>query len=133
MGGQDGYTSDALTYNEESNTLMAGFRVHSSDDLSFGANVTWTGSEAGIDSFELRADDYVETHPSMAYEFSESNTYSELDTTRIDFDMDAKFMLASDVWMALKYRYAKFSDDSPYLYDTSGKFSMFTVALGWAF
>jgi len=133
MGGQDGYTSDGLTYNEESNTLMAGFTLHPTEDFSFSMNITWTGSDAGIEPFDLSADDYVATHPSMAYDFSESHTYSDLDMTRIDFEMDGRYMLADDVWMSLRYRYAEFEDDAPYLYDTTGDFSMFTAALGWTF
>ena len=133
MGGQDGYTSDGLTYNEESNTLMAGFTLHPSEDFSFSMNITWTASDAGIEPFELLAEDYVESHPVMSYDFSESNTYSNLDMTRIDFDMDGKFLLAEDVWMSLRYRYAEFEDDAPYLYDTTGSFSMYTAVLGWTF
>jgi len=133
MGGQDGYTSDGLTYNEESNTLMAGITLHPNEDFSLSMNITYTGSEAAIDSFELLAEDYVEAHPVMAYDFSESNTYSDLDMTRIDFDIDGRYLLTDDVWMSLRYRYAKFEDDAPYLYDTTGSFSMITAALGWIF
>ena len=133
MGGQDGYASDPLTYNTESNTLMAGFRLHPTEEFSFGMNLTWTGSDAAMEQFDLSADAYVETHPAMAYDFSESHALSDLDTTRLDFDMDGKFLLTSDVWMVLRYRYADFEDDAPYLYDTTGRFSMYTAALGWKF
>ena len=133
MGGQDGYSRDMLDYSSESNSLMAGLKYKKKDKLELGLDVSWMKAEAGLDPFDLSADDYVESHPVMSYDFSQTNTNSDLDSTRIDADLWAKFWFRSNLWVRLRYHMVDYTDDAPYLYDTSGKFQYLAAALGWAF
>ena len=112
---------------------MAGFRVHPNENWDLGLNVTWTTSDAGLDPFALPAPDYVATHPSTVFDFSRTNTYSDLDVTRIDAEFDATYHFNKTFRVNLGIRYADYSDDEPYLYDTSGTMTLYSASVGWRF
>jgi len=133
MGGQDGFSRDMLDYSSDSNTLMAGLKYQKKDKMELGIDLSWMQAEASLAPFDLSADDYVETHPPMAYDFSQSHTNSDLDNTRIDADLWAKFFFGQNLWLRLRYHYVDFQDDAPYLYDTSGKYQYASAAVGWLF
>jgi hypothetical protein len=133
MGGQDGYSRDLLDYDTETNTFMAGLKYSKKDKMELGIDFSYMQAEAGLAPFDLPADDYVETHPPMAYDFSTTHTYSDLDNTRLDVDAWAKFFLNENLWLRLRYHVVDFADDAPYLYDTSGKYQYIAGAVGWLF
>ncbi|MCP4896907.1 MAG: hypothetical protein GY906_08015 [bacterium] len=133
MGGQDGFSRDMLSYNIDNNVLMGGINIKPSDTFKLGLNLTWTKSEAALDPFDLPADDYVAITPTMFYDFSRSHTYSDLDTTRVDAEVTAKWKLGDAFWLYGAWRYADFQDDAPYMYDTTGSVSFYTLAAGWSF
>ena len=133
MGGQDGYSRDMLDYSTDSNSLMAGLKYGTQNKLELGIDFSYMQAEAGLAPFDLSADDYVASHPSMSYDFSQSHTYSDLDSTRIDADVWAKIFFKENLWLRLRYHYIDYSDDAPYLYDTSGKYQYAAAALGWIF
>ena len=133
MGGQDGFSRDMLDYSSDSNTLMAGLKYQTENKTEFGIDFSWMQAEAALAPFDLSADDYVETHPVMSYDFSQTNTYSDLDNTRIDADLWAKFWFNSKWWLRLRYHYVDFQDDAPYLYDTSGTYQYAAAAVGLVF
>ena len=133
MGGQDGFSRDTLDYSSDSNTLMAGLKYQTKNKTEFGIDFSWMQAEAALAPFDLSADDYVETHPVMSYDFSQTNTYSDLDNTRIDADLWAKFWFNSKWWLRLRYHYVDFQDDAPYLYDTSGTYQYAAAAVGLVF
>ena len=112
---------------------MAGLKFQPSERWDLGLNLTWTSSDAALDPFDLSAPDYVATHASTAYDFSQSHTYSDLDTTRLDGGIEANYHLNKTLWIGAKYRYVDFSDDAPYLYDTSGTISFYQMVVGWVF
>ena len=101
--------------------------------MELGIDLSWMQSEAGLAPFDLSADDYVETHPPMSYDFTYTHTYSDLDISRIDTDLWAKFSFANNFWLRLRYHLVDFKDDAPYLYDTSGKYQYATAAVGYLF
>ena len=133
MGGQDGYSRNVLDYTSESNTLMAGAKYGKQDSMEFGVDLSWMQAEAGLAPFELTADDFVATHPLMSFDFSQTNTYSDLDNTRIDAEIWAKFWFRDGLWLRLRYHWVDFQDDAPYLYDTSGSYQYAAAAVGWFF
>ena len=133
MGGQDGYSRNVLDYASESNTLMAGAKYGKQDSMEFGVDLSWMQAEAGLAPFQLPADDFVATHPLMSFDFSQTNTYSDLDNTRIDAEIWAKFRFRDDLWLRLRYHWVDFQDDAPYLYDTSGSYQYAAAAVGWFF
>ena len=133
MGGQDGYSRDMLAYESESNTVMAGLKYGTKDKMELGLDLSYMKSEAGLNPFDLSADDYVATHPPMSYDFSTSHLNSDLDSTRVDADLWAKIFFNSKFWLRLRYHYVDYQDDAPYLYDTSGKYQYATAAVGYIF
>jgi hypothetical protein len=133
MGGQDGFSRSILKYNETSNSILAGVKIHPGNNWDLGLNMTYTGSEGGLDPFELPADDYVANTPSMSYDFSKSNTYSNIDVDRFNFDAMLKYKFDNEVWLRFWYQIADFNDNDPYLYDTTGMVQWATVTAGWSF
>ena len=133
MGGQDGFSRNVLDYSSEMNSLMAGLQYQVKDKMELGIDFGLTQSEAALAPFELPAPDYVETHPTMSFDFSQTHTNSDLDSTRIDADLWAKFWFKENIWLRLRYHYVDFQDDAPYLYDTSGKYQFASAAVGWVF
>jgi len=133
MGGQDGFSRDVLDYSSDSNTLMAGLKYQTKNKTELGLDLGWMQAEAALAPFDLSADDYVEAHPPMSYDFSITHLNSDLDNTRIDADLWAKFFFSNNIWLRLRYHFVDFSDDAPYLYDTSGKYQYAAAAVGWIF
>ena len=133
MGGQDGFSRTVLDYSSEMNSLMAGLQYQVKDKMELGIDFGLTQSEAALAPFELPADDYVATHPTMSFDFTNTYTNSDLDSTRIDADLWAKFWFKDNIWLRLRYHYVDYQDDAPYLYDTSGKYQFATAAVGWVF
>jgi len=133
MGGQDGFSRDLLSYNEESNNIMAGIKIRPSDKWDLGFNAAYTEAEGGLDPFDLPADDYVAITPSMSYDFSKSNTYSTIDIERFNFDAMAKYSFSDNLWLRLWYKLVDFDDKDPYLYDTTGTVQWATITAGMSF
>jgi len=133
MGGQDGFSRSILKYNETSNSILAGIKIHPGNSWDLGLNMTYTASEGGLDPFELSADDYVAVTPPMSYDFSKSNTYSNIDIDRFNFDAMLKYKFDNDIWLRFWYQIADFNDNDPYLYDTTGMVQWATVTAGWSF
>lgn len=133
MGGQDGYSRDLLAYNEEANSLLAGIKIRPAKTFDIGLDVAYTAAEGGLDQFDLPAEDYVATHPPTAFDFSQSHTYSDIDVDRLNLDVMLKYKFTADLWLRLWYRFADYSDNEPYLYDTSGRVQWATLSAGWSF
>ncbi len=133
MGGQDGYAIDRLSYGSTTNTLMAGVHFSPTERWDLGLDLTWSSSDGKIDPFDLPADDYVATHPSTMFDFSQTPEYSELDVSRWDVSLLANFHINKGFYIGGRYRYAKFDDKQPYLYDTTGSINVLTGYLGWTF
>ena len=133
MGGQDGYSRDLLAYDEEVNTLLGGIKIHPAGRWDLGLYLSYTAAQAGLQPFDLPADEFVATHPQSAFNFASTNTHSDLDVSRIDGDLMVKFKFSDDFWMRFNWRYVDYTDDAPYLYDTSGTAQWATIAAGWYF
>jgi hypothetical protein len=133
MGGQDGFSRDLLNYSSDSNTLMAGLKYGAEKKMQLGIDLSWMQAEAALAPFDLPADDYVAITPPMTYDFSTSHLNSDIDNSRIDADLWAKFWFAEKWWLRLRYHYVDFQDDAPYLYDTSGKYQFAAAAVGLVF
>jgi len=133
MGGQDGYSRNVLKYNETSNSLLAGIKIHPDDRWDLGLNLTYTASEGGLEPFELPAEAYVAITPATSYDFSKTNTYSNIDVDRFNFDAMFKYKFNEDLWLRFWYQVADFNDNDPYLYDTTGMVQWATITAGWNF
>ncbi len=133
MGGQDGFSRDLLTYTDESLSLLGGIKFDASKKMTLGFSAAYTNSTAGMDPFDLPADDYVAITPPTVYDFSKSHTYSDLDITRLDGDILFKYKFSDGFWLRADYRITDYQDDAPYMYDTSGTVQWLTAALGFRF
>ena len=91
MGGQDGYGRDLLTYDTDSDTLMAGVHVKPTERFGLGLHFSWTESEAGLRQFQIDGGEYLDTHPPVVYDFSNSHTYSALDLSRREGGVSAGY------------------------------------------
>ena len=69
----------------------------------------------------------------MSYDFTATPTFSDLDSTNVDVLADATYRVNDRVFVRGAYRYLDYTDDAPYLYDTSGKNNLVYLSLGWAF
>lgn len=133
MGGQDGFSRNVLSYNEESNSILAGVKIRPGDRWDLGFDVGYTAAEGGLDPFGLPADDYVAITPSMSYDFSKTDTYSNIDVDRLNLDAMLKYEFPGDIWLRLWYKIVDFGDNDPYLYDTTGTVQWATITAGWNF
>jgi hypothetical protein len=133
MGGQDGYGRDLLTYDTDSDTLMAGVHVKPTERFGLGLHFSWTESEAGMRQLEIDGGEYLDTHPTVVYDFSNSHTYSALDLSRREGSISAGYKVNETVNVKLKYHWINFDDNEPYLYDTSGSIDSYFAALIWKF
>jgi len=122
-----------LTYNQNSSTIMGGIRFEPGKRWDLGLHLGYTAADAALDQFDLSAPDYSATHGSMSFDFSQSHTYSALNVNRFDGKFDVRYKIRDDFWVRFWYRYVDYTDDSPYMYDTSGKVSWTTLAAGWNF
>ena len=112
---------------------MGGVRFSPNDHWDLGLNLTWTSSDAKMDSFDLSADDYAATHPSTVWDFSQTPGYSKIDVSRIDVDFTVNYHINKTFFVGGRYRYADYDDNHPYLYDTSGTINILYGYLGWTF
>ena len=133
MGGQDGFTRSPLSYDISSDTFMAGITLRPSDRIKLGAHLTYNDATSGLDQFELTADEYEARTPSMSFDFDESHTYSDLDTSRLEGQLEARYSINDSFWLGGWYRYIVFTDDAPYLEDTTGTVQLITAAVGCTF
>lgn len=133
MGGQDGYQRDMVSQNTDSKTIVGGFRLTPSKKFNIGLNIAQTNSDQKMDPFDLSAPDYVETHPPMSYDFSQSHLYSMIDLDRIDFNADANFKFTNDFWMNVYFRRSEYEDNVALFDDLDGSISVLGAYLGWSF
>ena len=92
-------------------------------------------ADAALDpfDFDVTADYNLGGRPNQSYDFSQTYTFSDLDVSRTE--LGARFRYAATELLAVwgYYRYLDFEDDAPYLYDTSGSVSFYSLGLAWTF
>jgi hypothetical protein len=133
MGGQDGSSRDLLSYNEESSSLMAGFHFKAGQRWDFNLYGVYVQSEAALDPFDLPADDYVAITPPMNYDFSIAHTYTDIDLTRFEGGVEAKYNFTDTLWARAKYHLIDYQDDAPFLEDFTGRVDFLYAMIGFAF
>jgi hypothetical protein len=131
MGGQDGFSRDTVEYSEEANTILGGLKFHPGDRWKLGFSLGYTKAEASMGEFDLAADEYVAITPPMWFNWERTPSYSNLDVSRFNGDIELKFDIVKDIWLRFMYRYIDFTDDAPYLYDTSGTAQWATLWVGF--
>ena len=123
-----------LSYNTEYNTFLGGVKAKPIDMLQLGLDLVWNTAEAGLDPFRMvNGEQWAAPKPNQNYDFSQTHTYSDLDTERVDLHLYGRVFFKSNLWLYGGYEYLDYSDDAPYLYDTTGSVDRYTVRLGTQF
>lgn len=113
---------------------MGGLKFKVTEIFKFGFDLAYVNSTAGMSQFRFtKAEDWAAPKPMQNYDMSKVHTYSDLDTTRLESDLWAKVTIFKSAFLYGDWRYVDYTDDAPYLYDTSGKISWYTLSLGWSF
>ena len=133
MGGQDGYQSDLLSNSTQSDSAVAGFRVHLTEKAEIAMDLAYTNSRQGMAPFALPAPDYVATHPSMSFDFSQSHLYSKTDVNSFDLSTKLNYKLTDDSWLSFYYRLADYDDTIALFQDSSGTYWVLGGFMGWNF
>ena len=76
---------------------------------------------------------FASTRPNQSYDFSQTHTNSDLDTTYLEAALNGRYQVKPGVYVTGSYRYLDFQDEAPYLGDTSGSVDYYGLGLGWKF
>jgi hypothetical protein len=95
--------------------------------------LSWTQARSSLQAFDLSSAAFTARVPLLTYDFSLTPSYSDLDVTRVDALVDARYAFDERLFVRGMYRYVDYADDAPYLYDTSGRNHLFAASLGWMF
>jgi hypothetical protein len=112
--------------------LSAGFNIHPVDKVELGLSLNYVKSEASMGSFDLTAD-FAARSATSSYDFSRTPDWSNLDLDGIDAWVDLKYRFTRNVFARGAYRYVKYDDNEPYLYDLTGRNSLLYFSLGYLF
>lgn len=77
--------------------------------------------------------EYLAANPNQSYDFTLTHTNSDLDVTRWEVDLSARYQLEERFFLTAGYRWADYQDDAPYLEDVSGSIDLYSVGVGWVF
>ncbi len=87
-----------------------------------------------MESFEFLAPaEFLARNPNMSYDFSETWAASDLDLSRFEGSLTARYVLSGRFLLAGEYRYVDLRDDAPYLEDATGSIGYWSISLGWSF
>jgi len=94
----------------------------------------WSRADAGLASFALPAPaDYLARNPNQMFDFSLTNTYSDLDLTRIEAGVNLRYEVSKRLSLLGEYRWIDLDDEAPYLGDLTGSVSLYSIAVGYRF
>ena len=98
--------------------------------MEIGIDGVWNDADAALEAFEFVAP-FV--NPNMSYDFTQTHLNSDLDVSRFELGVHGRFDVAEKFGIVAGYRYLDFEDDAPYLYDTTGSASIYSLGVGWIF
>ena len=120
-----------VDYETESSTLVGGVSLRPNDRFDLQFNAAWNQSDATMLPWDMDVDQLPSG--SMLYDYSRVYTYSDLDTSRVELGVEATYRFNDQLWLRGEYRWLDFTDDAPYLLDTTGSASFYHLGLGWTF
>ena len=134
MSGQLGSAASQIEYETNNNTLTAGFAYKPSDKVEIGVDGVWNDADAAIEAFDFTVPaEFLAANVNMSYDFTSTYLNSDLDVSRFELGVHGRFDVADKVGIIAGYRYLDLEDDAPYLYDTSGSVSLYSLGVGWIF
>ena len=112
--------------------LSAGFNIHPAEKVELGLSLNYVKGEASMGSFDLSSD-FATRSPTSSYDFSRTPDWSDLDLDGLDAWIDVKYRFTRNLFARGAYRYVKYDDNEPYLYDLAGRNSLLYLSLGYLF
>ena len=108
--------------------------MKATETFKWGLNLVWNSAQAGLDPFRmLLGEQWAASKPNQFYDFSQTNIYSDLDTERWYGLIYGQYSFRENLWLWAGYTYQDYSDNAPYLYDTTGSADTYAARLGWSF
>ena len=107
--------------------------MHPSSQLELGLSLNYVKGEASMGSFDLSRPDFSARFPNSSYDFSRTPDWSNLDLDGLDAWIDAKYRFTTNLFARGAYRYVKYNDNDPYLYDLTGRNNLLYFSLGYLF
>ena len=134
LSGQFGSAISQIEYESNSNTLSAGFAYKPTAKVKLGVDGVWNDADAAMESFDfIVPPEFLAANPNMSYDFTSTYLNSDLDVSRFELGVHGRYDVAERFGIVAGYRYLDFEDDAPYLYDTSGSVSLYSLGVGWIF
>ena len=97
--------------------------------MEISVDGVWNDADAALEAFDFG----VTPFGFMSYDFSLTHTNSDLDVSRLELGIHGRFAVGEQASIVAGYRWADFEDDAPYLYDTSGSVSIYSLGVAWSF
>ncbi len=105
-----------------------------SDAFKWGVNLVWNSADAALDPFRMVAgEQWSAAKPNQYFDFTQTNTYSDLDTERLYGTIFGQYSFKENFWLWAGYTYQDYSDNAPYLGDHTGSADTWAARLGRAF
>jgi len=119
-----------LSYDTTYNTALGGIKFKPIEKFDSGLDLVWNSADAGLDPFRMpKGEAFAANKPNQSFDFSQTNTYSDLDTERWNFHIYGRLFFKENFWLYGGYEYLDYADNAPYLYDTSGTVDRYTAPL----
>ena len=118
-----------MDFDIENNVYFLSTNVKPSDKVYFSLSLSMVDSTAGMNAIHFApiSTEAAERLPHGDYDFTEVNTYSDLDISKLELTGHLGINLSDTVGLTFGFLYDDYSDDDPYLVDTTG-----TVYWAWA-
>lgn len=114
--------------------MLGGIEWKPTEKFELGIDAVWATGDGTLDPFTLSVPaDYLERNPNQSFDFSLTNTNSDLDFTRVELGLSLRYEFREAMAFWGGYRHVDYDDDSPYLYDTTGSIDYVTAGLAWTF
>ena len=108
--------------------------MDATEAFKWGLNLVWNSADAALDPFRMvQGEQWSAAKPNQWYNFTQTHTYSDLDTERLYGTIYGQFSFKENLWLWGGYTYQDFSDNAPYLYDTTGSADTFAARVGFSF
>ncbi len=114
--------------------MVGGLRFKPAEPLTVKLDLAWNTAEASLATFRFPAgEDFAAARPNQSFDFSQTFTYSDLDTRFFEAGIEARYDVRQDLYLIAGYRHLDFDDNAPYLGDDSGTLEFVSLGVGWAF
>ena len=125
-----------MEYNTDVHTLLLSADFEASEKLRFNGGIIFNWGEAEMDNLSAA---YNEGTPPVNFGFDHALAFavwednSDLDIEEIEYYLGCTYDFNERLTINLNASYTDYSDDEPYLYDTSGDLLLVNAGLTFRF